>query len=85
MGNGTHFCLPKKERIYKHKKNERFFILPFLLRVRGVFGCDETGCSSLASARLGQSFGFKKLKYTKKKNFKIDILLVEQQNQVVYL
>jgi hypothetical protein len=48
---------------YSQKKtNENFLFLPFLLRVRGVFGCDETGCSSVASARLGQSFGYKDLK-----------------------
>jgi hypothetical protein len=59
-GNGTHFCLPRRA-FFNGKTNNKRFSLPFLLRVRGVFGC-----SSVASARLGQSFGYKELKYVLK-------------------
>jgi len=45
-----------------------------LLRVRSVFGCDDTACSSVAtgnstvaSARLGQSLGYEEMKWIQKK------------------
>ncbi len=78
-GNGTHFCLP------------------FFFRVRGVFDWDvpaslsfDTVCSlvvtddsTVASARLGQSFGYKK-KREHDERTNISYLLVKEQYQVVY-
>jgi hypothetical protein len=66
------------EENFKSKNNENDLFLPFLLRVRGV-----VGCSSVASARLGQSFGYKKDKIHEKE-FKMYIIQVNQLNQVVY-
>ena len=45
-----------------------------MLRVRGVFGCDDTACSSVvthnstvALARLGQSLGYEEMKWIQNK------------------